>query len=222
VGEKLTGEPGERVITPASSELTEVVPMIPPVNTVAPSIGGLQRLGEKLTANRGTWTADGRIEYKHWWTRCNAEGEACQTIDGSENDRTHTVGRDDLGHTLKLRVFASTDEGEAEAWSTRTFLITEQPPKPLSDPSISGTPRVDRTLTANLGVWTSALNVRFNPRWYRCEANGTGCVAIDGADERTYRVRYADVDHRIKLLVTAVSDEGLGTATSAATEVVTR
>ena len=208
--------------TVALSPPTEVVPAYPPVNTVAPSITGLQRLGEKLTANRGTWTADQPIAYRHWWTRCNAEGEECQTIDGSENDRTYTVSRDDLGHTLKLRVRASTDEGDAEAWSTRTFLIEAQPPRPLSNPSITGVPRVDRTLTANLGVWTSALNVEFNPRWYRCEADGTGCVPIDGADGRTYRVRYADLDHRIKLLVTAVSDEGTGTASSSATEVVTR
>jgi hypothetical protein len=210
------------VITFKRSDPSEVVPTYPPINTVAPFITGLQRLGEKLTANRGTWTADRSIEYRHWWTRCNADGEECQTIDGSENDRTYTVGRNDLGHTLKLRVRASTEEGEAEAWSTATFRIEEQPPKPLSNPSITGTLRVDHTLTANLGVWTSALNVHFNPRWYRCEANGTGCVAIDGADDRTYRVRYTDVDHRIKLLVTAVSDEGTGTAWSAATDVIMR
>jgi hypothetical protein len=218
----LVGAIHDGIATVKASASTEVVPTIPPVNTVDPSITGLQRLGEKLTANRGTWIADGKIEYTHWWTRCNADGEQCQTIDGSENDRTYTVSRDDLGHTLKLRVHASTEEGDAEAWSTETSRIEEQPPVALSDPSIAGTARVDQKLTANLGAWTSAQNVHFNPQWYRCEANGTGCVPIDDADGRTYRVRYSDVDHRIKLLVTAVSDEGTGTASSAATDVIAR
>lgn len=210
------------VVTGASAELTDVVPLNPPVNTVAPKITGLQRLGETLTANRGTWTADREIELRHWWTRCDADGEHCQTVDGSENDRTYKVGRADLGFTLKLRVRAETEEGVAEAWSERTSKITEQPPKPLANPSISGTPRVDRTLTADLGVWTSAWNVRFNVRWYRCEANGTGCVAIQDADDRTYRLRYSDIDHRIKAQVTAVSDEGNGSAWSDATAVIMR
>ena len=209
------------ILTAARSEPSAVVPTDTPVNTVAPSIAGLQRLGEKLTANRGSWTAGQKIDYKHWWMRCNADGEECQTIDGSENDKTHTVGRDDLGHTLKLRVHASTKEGDAEGWSTATSRIEEQPPVALGNPSIAGTPRVDQVQTANLGVWTSALNVRFNLQWYRCAANGTGCVAIDGADGRTYRIRYADRGYRIKLVVTAVSDEGTGTASSAVTEVVT-
>jgi uncharacterized protein YukE len=208
--------------TSVMSEPTAVVPMIPPVNTAAPAINGTARLGEKLTADRGTWTGDGKLEFKHWWTRCNAAGEECQTIAGSENDKTHEVGRDDRHYTLKLRVLATTAEGEAEAWSAATAKIEEQPPVALTDPSIAGTPRVDEKLTANLGVWTSALDLHLNPRWYRCDANGTGCVPIDGADDSTYRLRYTDIDHRIKLQVSAVSDEGNGTAWSAATDVIKR
>jgi hypothetical protein len=201
---------------------TEVVTAIPPVNTAGPSISGQARLGQKLTANRGTWTADGKLELKHWWTRCNADGEACQTISGSENDKTHTVSRDDLHYTIKLRVLATGLEGEAEAWSEPTAQIEQQPPVALTNPSISGTPRVDEKLTANLGEWTLALNLHLNVRWYRCETNGTGCVAIDGADDRTYRLRYTDIDHRIKLQVTATSDEGTGTAWSATTDIIVR
>ncbi len=65
------------------------------------------------------------------------------------------------------------------------------------------------------------MDVRAQRPLYR-EANGTGCVAIDDAGNRTYRFRYSDVDHRLKVNVTAVSDEGDGTAWSATTDVITR
>jgi hypothetical protein len=87
-------------------------------------------------------------------------------------------------------------------------------------PSISGTAREGSTLTASHGFWTNNPS-SYRYRWLRCDTNGSSCVLI-GAEGRNYRLRSADVNHRIRVRVTARNSLGTGTPVdSQPTSVVT-
>jgi hypothetical protein len=92
-------------------------------------------------------------------------------------------------------------------------------PSNTSAPTITGTPEQGKTLTAQNGTWTGAPTA-FAYRWQRCNADGTSCGAIDGATHRTYTLTAADVDHALRVVVTASNASGQDTATSAATAVI--
>lgn len=71
-------------------------------------------------------------------------------------------------------------------------------PVNVSRPTVSGSPRYGKKLTGHTGRWTPPAE-SYAYRWLR---DGT---PIGGADGRHYRVRSADVGHRLSFRVTAVS-----------------
>ena len=68
----------------------------------------------------------------------------------------------------------------------------------LALPTISGTPRVGRTLTATAGLWYP-LSSSLTYRWFR------GAYAIDGAVKSTYVPTAADVGKLLKVRVTVAA-----------------
>ena len=58
-------------------------------------------------------------------------------------------------------------------------------------PTISGTPQVGQTLTANSGTWNSSTTPTFSYQWERCDTAGNNCAAIAGATGQTYTVQSA-------------------------------
>jgi hypothetical protein len=89
-------------------------------------------------------------------------------------------------------------------------------PANLALPTISGTPRSSKTVTAGVGSW-SGSPTSYGYRWRRCDANGASCVDIAGATSRSYTCVPADIDHRLRVAVTATNAGGTSpTAVSAA------
>ena len=70
-------------------------------------------------------------------------------------------------------------------------------------PSISGTPVSGSELTATTGSWTPAT-APAEYVWLQCNSAGAACLGIPGACGRRYKVRTADVGHRlrVRLIVT--------------------
>jgi hypothetical protein len=93
------------------------------------------------------------------------------------------------------------------------------PPANTSRPSISGSPLVGSTLTAQSGTWTGAPT--FSYAWQQCDQNGNNCFGISGAAGKTYGVRSSDVGHGIRVVVTATNKYGSARATSDRTPLVT-
>jgi hypothetical protein len=93
-------------------------------------------------------------------------------------------------------------------------------PSNSAAPSISGTPQVDQTLTANPGTWNSQTTPTFAYQWQSCDAQGNTCAPITGATSPTYKVVTADVSKTIRVAVTATNPDGSATATSAQTAAV--
>src|SRR5215469_10028519 len=96
---------------------------------------------------------------------------------------------------------------------------TAAKPKNKTLPTISGSAEVGQTLVANHGTW-SGSPTSFHYAWSRCDLGGNACLAISGATGRIYTVTTGDVNHTLRVNVTARNADGSTTATSAATTAV--
>jgi hypothetical protein len=74
-------------------------------------------------------------------------------------------------------------------------------------------------MTAHNGTWDNNPT-SFSYQWQRCNANGSGCTAISGATRVSYTLTAADVDHRVRVIVTARNADGASSAQSGTSEVV--
>ncbi len=94
-------------------------------------------------------------------------------------------------------------------------------PSTTTPPAISGTPQVGQTLTASSGSWNGTTPIAFAYQWRRCDANGGACADVASATGQTYTVQTADVDHTLRVQVTATNSGGSAQATSDPTATVT-
>ncbi len=90
-------------------------------------------------------------------------------------------------------------------------------PSNTSLPSISGSAKDGSLLTASHGCWTSSPT-SYAYAWERCDNSGGSCAAIGGATSSQYTATSADVNHKLRVVVTATNSSGSGTATSRATD----
>ena len=94
------------------------------------------------------------------------------------------------------------------------------PPTVRAVPTIEGEAREGRTLTARPGQWGGSPPPTFTYSWRRCDANGNNCVALRNATAQTYTLVAADVNHTMRVRVTARNRDGSATAVSRPTPVV--
>ena len=71
-------------------------------------------------------------------------------------------------------------------------------------PTVSGTPAVGQTLTANAGTWTGTPT-SFSYRWWRCSGS---CTVISGATGSSYAVAAGDAGSRLMVGVVASNGDG--------------
>ncbi|MGA1213834.1 MAG: hypothetical protein ACO3ZZ_08930, partial [Solirubrobacterales bacterium] len=199
----------------ASSDSTEPVPG-PPLNAAEPTISGTPEVGQTLTADPGEWSAFPEPEFGYQWLRCDSEGNDCQPISGATSEN-YDLTVDDAGRTIRVEVTATNSEGSDSATSGQT-AVTEGAPVNIGSPSITGTPQVGETLTADPGEWSAYPAPEFSYRWLRCDDEGSNCEEIDGATDSTYTLTTADQGSRIRVEVTATNDLGPGSSDSAPTE----
>jgi len=94
-------------------------------------------------------------------------------------------------------------------------------PDNTAEPRITGAASVGSTLSASTGTWTGNPT-SFAFQWMRCpqgggRPDGSDCAAIGGATTAKYVVAADDVDHRIRVRVTAANADGQQTVASNAT-----
>ena len=171
--------------TSATSAPTAVVPQ-PSVVAGTVTISGSPYALSTLTANPGTWSpANVRLSYQ--WLR---DGVPIAGATG----QTYAIPFADIGHTLSVSVTGSrVGLGSATAVSAPTPAIQQQRIV-AGTVTITGTPMVASTLTAQPGTWTPAT-VRLSYQWFR---DG---VAIPGATDPTYTLVTADLGHRLTVSV---------------------
>jgi hypothetical protein len=200
----------------------------PPRATGEPAISGTPIVGNVLTASNGSWSGTGPFNYTYQWLRCPASGsggngEGCTAISGA-TFRRYTVRSADVSRRLRVRVTAANSEGSASATSNATAIVRAAPARPQNTvpPTISGTPQVGQTLTANDGTWTGQTPLTFSYHWRRCDRTGASCSDISGATAKTYALTSADEGTTLRVRVTARNSAGTASATSAPTGVVSK
>ncbi|MCG2624684.1 carboxypeptidase-like regulatory domain-containing protein [Arthrobacter sp. I2-34] len=161
-----------------------------------PTISGTTTVGKTLRALPNTW-APNSGPFTYQWYRSGVK------IAGATSQR-YLLTAADTGRTLTV-----TATGRATGYNpvTTTSGATARIAKGTlasKTPTISGTKKIGRTLTAKVGTWTSGT--KFKYQWYRSGK------AIKGADSRTYRLTTADRARSIKVRVTG-SKTGYTTAT---------
>jgi hypothetical protein len=199
-----------------------------PSPTGQPTISGTPVVGTTLTASNGSFGGTGPFNYTYRWLRCpssgsGGNGQGCTAISGATFKR-YTVRTADVGHRLRVRVTAANSEGSASEVSNATAIIRAAAAKPsnTAPPTISGTPQVGQTLTANNGTWTGQQPIAYTYQWRRCDNSGGSCADISGATAKTYALTSADQGNTLRVRVTARNSAGTGSATSAPTGVIAK
>ena len=193
-------------------------PRVAPVNIDPPTITGTPRAGEVVTAQNGTWD-NSPTDFRYRWLRCNQNGNSCVLL--AADGRTYRVAQADVGGTLRVRVTAVNADGSTNARSEQTAVVASNA-APLDNtvrPAITGEARVGQELTASEGTWTGNPT-SFAFQWQRCDVDSFTCVNVVGATGRTYGVRLADLGFRLRVEVTARTNNRSGTATSNTTAIV--
>ena len=179
----------------------------------APTISGTAQVDETLTADTaGVEDADGlaNVSYSYQWM---ADGVDIQNATSS----TYKLVFPDLSRTIKVKV-SFTDEADHEETLTSnpTRPVTAAPNRHATGkPTISGTPQVDQTLTAdtsNVADQDGLTNVSYSYQWI---AGGTD---IDGATASSYELTSSEQGQTIQVRVTLIDDrDNAETLTSEAT-----
>ena len=126
----------------------------PPSNTLAtgtPTINGTPQVDATLTADTSDITdEDGltSVSYSYQWLR--SDGSTYAALAG-ETDSTYTLIFADQGKTIKVRVsFTDDADNDETLTSEATVEVAAAPNRAATGaPTISGTPQVEETLTAN-------------------------------------------------------------------------
>ena len=202
----------------------------------APVIDGTAQVGESLTADTTGIEDDNgldRVQFRFQWV--SNDGSADTDI-ASATDSTYTLAPNDEGKTIKVRVAFTDRGGYAESLTgVGTELVTSSAqanpaptPEPAQNspatgaPTISGTPQVGQTLTADTsGISDSdgLTNVTYGYQWVAND--GTSDTDIAGATDSTYILVAADEGGTIKVQVSFTDDAANAESlTSAATATV--
>jgi hypothetical protein len=192
----------------------------PPSNTSPPTISGAAQKGQTMHADPGSWTGSSPIRFDYRWQRCNAGGGSCGNIAGATH-RDYTLGSADVGNTVRVVVTATNSAGNATAASSPSAMIAAaQAPANTAPPTITGTPQLGATLTANTGTWTGPGPITFTFQWLLCDSVGGACGNIAGGTHQTLVLGTADVGHAIRVRVRAKNQFGSTSATTVPTAAV--
>ena len=188
--------------------------------TGAPTIGGIARVGETLTADTSGIDDEDEltsVAFRYQWMRGSTD------IAGA-NGSSYTLVSEDEGQTIKVKVSFTDDRGNEETLTSDPTGAVEVKPntEATGAPAIDGVARVGETLTAD----TSGIddddgltNVAFGYQWVRND--GSGDTNIQDATGSSYVLTEADEGKTIKVTVSFTDAEGNPeTLTSDATRVV--
>jgi Concanavalin A-like lectin/glucanases superfamily/Putative amidase domain/WD40-like Beta Propeller Repeat len=192
-------------------------------NTEPPPIYGEAVAGNRLEAGTGSWT--NAVVFSYDWQLCDATGGSCVDIPGANGERfeSYATTAAEAGHTIRVIVTGRNGLGGATSTSAPTpVLAAPEAPADTSAPTVEGTARTGQTLNALPGSWTGTPAVAYTYAWQRCDLGGGNCLQIaSGAERTSYMLGAEDVDHTIRVAVTASNAGGHSTAFSQATATVT-
>jgi hypothetical protein len=199
----------------SAATATVIAPPVPPSGIDAPT-GTLQDT-ETLSIEPGQWTP-ANATFTYQWLRCPSGATApggCLTVASGQN---YTLGSNDVGHAMAVRVTATAAGVSTMAVSTFTSDVAGRALTLTRAPAIQGTVQVAQTVRAQPAVWTVPTSSE-KYQWRRCDADGADCADIPGAALQTYKITAADKDYTLVVHEIATSPGRSATADSAASAV---
>jgi hypothetical protein len=181
-----------------------------------PAILGSAYVGRRLTTYAGAWCGKRPLRFTYRWQRCGSSG--CAPIRGARS-ATYTPTKRDVEMSLTFTVTARNTSGTTTVKSSPKQVGRTRPMN-TSPPTISGTAEEELELTASTGSWTGLEPMTYAYQWRRCDASGSGCASVAGANNSTYVLTSADVGGTIRVVVTASNSSGSKSATSGKISVV--
>lgn len=171
-------------LTYPSSSATPVI-----LNQTAPSITGTPEVGQTLTAHAGTWNPADGVTYSYQWRAGNNDivGATFSTLTLTSAQANKSVSVDVTAH--KSGYLDATKTSDPVGPVVQNVVTNTVPP------SVSGTPQVGQTLTADNGTWQPS-GVTFAYQWL---ANG---AEIANATGSTYALTSNEKDKSISVRVT--------------------
>ena len=209
-----------------------------------PSAGGRAAGGYVVNADSNSATLVGGVypnglDTSYWWQYGTSTGYGQQTAatdagaGSAPVSTTDTISGLTPGTTYHYRLVAQNSAGTSLRLRLRVHHRRATAPEPrhrvtpggpivlynLRAPSVTGTTREGRTLSASAGQWVGApTSIRY--QWRSCDYTGGGCTNIARATANTLLLTHADVGRSLYVVVTAANDGGSATAISAFTSVV--
>lgn len=153
---------------------------------IAATLPTTVKVGTKLTATVQTIWEPGVTATYQW----NLDGNP---ILGATS-KTFTPTASQANSQLTLSVTLTKDSVAPTVITTEPKAIAALTITKFATPTIAGTPRVGKTLTANPGAWLTGVTKTF--QWF---ADST---PIDGATNTTYVIQQSDIGKRISVRVT--------------------
>ncbi len=184
--------------------------------TGLPTINGTPQVEQTLTAGTsGINDADGltKVSYEYQWI---AGGTDIPGATGS----TYELTGSEQGQTIQVRVSFTDDADNQETLTSEATVAVAAKANtaPTGQPTISGTPQVEQTLTADtssIGDADGLTNVSYEYQWI------AGGSDIDGATGSSYTLTYSEQGKTIQVRVTFTDDaDNEETLTSEATVAV--
>lgn len=180
----------------------------PLVNSAKPAITGTLKVGNVLTATKGTWAAVPAplpVYTYSWWR----DGSA---IDGA-TAATYTLTPDDLAATITVRVQAAkAGYATTTVESNATAAIGTGVLAPAPVPTVTGTAKVGATLTAVPGTWAASSTLSY--QWF------AGTTPIVDATTATLPLTADTFGKKITVAVTGTKPGLSATKTSLPTAAV--
>ena len=183
----------------------EAPPFVNSTATGLPTITGDPRVGEILTADTSAINDENgltMVSYAYQWI--TFDGSTDTDIAGATSS-TYTIKPEDAGKQIKVKV-TFTDDLETPEGPLYSALTGPVNTPASGAPTISGTPRVGETLTADTADISDAdgtSSATFTYQWVRVDGETQTNV---GTDASTYIIAPNDEDNRIKVQVTFTDD----------------
>jgi hypothetical protein len=172
-----------------------------PVATAPPTLAGDAGQGSRLTVSRGSWS--GAIAFAYTWYRCDTMGGRCTVLNGV-TAKSHRLGGNDVGHTIRVAVHAFDANGTATAFASLVGPVAGPRPglAPRLRPAVSGTAVEGGTVHVEPGAW-HPRPAAFDYQWLRCTTGLHACSPIAGATTDSHDVGADDLGHQLVAIVQA-------------------
>jgi hypothetical protein len=172
-----------------------------PAGVARPRVTGTAKVGNTLSADRGTWSG-APDSYAYQWQRTPSGGP---TVDiGGATNPAYVLVAADATAQVQVQVTATNSNGSGASTSLTAAVPAYNPPVNTAPPTIAGTARRTSVLTATTGAWTGSASKAF--KWQRLVgASWTDIASQIGA---TYTLAAADVGTSVRVLETATNADG--------------